>query len=75
MGRVNRDLRSMVAFRIGESEEGFELYQKLSRYKNLKGWTWRQFVLRAFAECVYEDNPVLSQEIAEFLIVAKKSRS
>jgi len=68
---VKRDNRSAIYFRVGENDAGLELFHKLEEYRLIKGWTWKRLCLQSIAEYVYEENPLLAKDIAEFLI--KKS--
>lgn len=69
----SRDIRTTVILRIGESEEGYELFKKLNAFRKSKGWTWRHFFLVGAAEIVHDDNPLLTEEIADLLTMDKRS--
>jgi hypothetical protein len=68
-----RDLRSSVLIRFGESEEGYLMRQKLDAYRRSKGWTWKHLLIVGVIEVIYEDNPLLSEELAELLFGDKHS--
>lgn len=68
----NRDVRSSVTIRVGESDEGYEIYQKINAYRKSKGWTWRHLILVGIAEVIHDDNPILTEEIAELLTAPNK---
>lgn len=64
------DNSSCIFVRVGNGsdKEAREIYERINQFRLASGWTWKRFVLVGLAEQIYNENPVLARDIAEFLV-------